>query len=796
MPDTINNFLSGISLSVTGDYAVEESSHLPWSTGWCVVYIDDAASLSFAHNSRNVVGEPNGGSEYVPALSDEGQIVYKIDGDQAWEYQITSWDQYSSPFAFASLNYGMFGDVGTSVVGTTGGNGVDYTTGTVSERLAKKETHYYRGILDSSGDEWHTITVADDDSAEITGGDGEFEGSDGKVFYFVVNPTTPAIKIQEDTGEFYTTPPKKYFVPRIYDQTTYFDGTVDFTLTDISGGNISYEINSGGVVNVGASSVVLDETDFSNGSNTLEYWLTATPGVKKTRMIVKAPSFPSAGESHGHRFWGGVDNYDNELKAKLPGNYWIGQWDNNSHTEADYTSGERWGNWPAGQDAMVALRYGIDVGTEHIHASDTKSFAYFAKLGLLASSGGLDPVSGECSTSGTPVPTRELFLRGYNDIEEYAKEAVAYDIIAGFYRSDQGFADGMTAIEDYIIRDRFAKYIHYTTLSLAGMAGGLAFDALDEGGMWDTAHRVGGMIWAAAMPGYSSEIYGTSGFSGFSTTTYTDAPFDSDEYTWYELFYTDPIGTLNGYPNLHKHFGYGDSDEYNMTSGGDWVPRGGYSTLNNMGYNMCIYGNLLALFATTRAKANFQAVLAEGWAGTLDSLAGEPNSQPPLTDMFRSWAPLQNNWFPDYANARSTMEALQISEPSNPESTGKQMQNSDVFGIIWYDHNYPALNGWDDQTAMTNPDLTTTQPQAALDQIKADCDTLNGRGNGTAVITASDLTNPAKTNVSEIAVQKTNQDNLNTDNSLGLTLTVPSGDFVDQFQDLYVNNVAIEAALP
>jgi len=99
------------------------------------------------------------------------------------------------------------------------------------------------------------------------------------------------------------------------------------------------------------------------------------------------------------------------------------------------------------------------------------------------------------------------------------------------------------------------------------------------------------------------------------------------------------------------------------------------------------------------------------------------------------------------------------------------------------------------QTTMTNPDLTTTQPQAALDIIKADCDTLNALGVGTSTITASDLTNALNTTAGEIAVQKTNQDNLNVDNALGLTLTVPIGDFLDQFQTLYDNNVAIEAVI-
>jgi hypothetical protein len=96
---------------------------------------------------------------------------------------------------------------------------------------------------------------------------------------------------------------------------------------------------------------------------------------------------------------------------------------------------------------------------------------------------------------------------------------------------------------------------------------------------------------------------------------------------------------------------------------------------------------------------------------------------------------------------------------------------------------------------MANPDLTTTHPQVALDQIKADCDTLNALGVGTSTINASDLSNPANGFVSEIAVQATNQDTLNTDNLLGLTLPAVTGDFVDQFNALYLRNVALEAAL-
>ena len=426
----------------------------------------------------------------------------------------------------------------------------------------------------------------------------------------------------------------------------------------------------------------MDETNFATGTQYLQYYYAGNAAYTKTREIVKTPAYPSAGEDHGHRFWGGVENFDSQLNARLDDNYWIGQWDNDSHTEADYTNGGREGKFPAGQDALVALGGELELGTLKTHASDTKPFIYFAKLGLLASSMGLDPVSAECSSISTPIPTREMFLRGYNDVEEYTREAVAYDIVAGMFRADQGFTNGLTVIEDFIIRESAAKYIHYTTLNLAGMTAGVgSFAIMDTGGMWETAHKVGGMTWAAMMPGYSSELYGTAGFEGFTQTTYTDAPFDTDEYTWYEMFYTDPIGTITGYPELHRHFGFGDSDEYNFTNAGHWAAGSGYTTVNNMGYPISIYGNLLQLFAPTRNRANMDAAMVKGAAGTLNSIPEPENS--PLEAL---WAPLQNSWHPSFReDAGAAMDLL--SSP-DPNSQAKMLQNTDVFGVIWFDSDY------------------------------------------------------------------------------------------------------------
>lgn len=87
-----------------------------------------------------------------------------------------------------------------------------------------------------------------------------------------------------------------------------------------------------------------------------------------------------------------------------------------------------------------------------------------------------------------------------------------------------------------------------------------------------------------------------------------------------------------------------------------------------------------------------------------------------------------------------------------------------------------------------NP-LDSQDTQTALNLIKADCDTLNASGVGTSIITASNLS--SQDYEAAINTQATNQNNLNTDNSLGLTLIGVSGDFQSQFYALYQRNVQI-----
>jgi hypothetical protein len=319
-------YKSGINVNILGtagtDYAVEEFYHDRTLADFKVVFLKDTTLIEMEHNENNIAGDLTGAAKYVAAGLDVGRIVIRPDGDRRINLGPPDWIAYNGPFSFSTLNYGIFGDPTVPVVGTTGDNGVPQT-------LSKRELHYYRGMLDSVGDEWHSLTVADDDSGSTRS--KEFTASDGKVHLFVINPKTPCLSwAVTGNGQFYTTPAKTYFVPHIYDQTTYFaaesSGTVSVTIRDINGNNVFYRVNGGSFTDAGASHVTLNQDDFIVGDNTLDYYYAGNAAFTKTRKVVKNPAYPSAGETHGDRLWLGASNFDTHIKEQLKANWWMTQW--------------------------------------------------------------------------------------------------------------------------------------------------------------------------------------------------------------------------------------------------------------------------------------------------------------------------------------------------------------------------------------------------------------------------------------------------------------------------------------
>lgn len=116
----------------------------------------------------------------------------------------------------------------------------------------------------------------------------------------------------------------------------------------------------------------------------------------------------------------------------------------------------------------------------------------------------------------------------------------------------------------------------------------------------------------------------------------------------------------------------------------------------------------------------------------------------------------------------------------------------DAYGDEYFENSLIGAIASEISTSMTNPP-DSQDTQSAMNSIKTDCDTLNALGLGTSTITATDFT--LQNLEAGLAVQFTNQSNLNTDNSLSLTLSAQTGQLTVDVQNLYDNNVSIEAAL-
>jgi len=685
--ESINNGKSGIMLSLAGsqgtDWEVENLYYDRGRIGTCIIYIKAGTDITYGHNSLNRAGRADGSDNYETVDTSVGVIKYRVDGDQHWEKYVYDWPVWVNGTDFNGLDYGLYGAGGTGVVGTTGSNGV------ALDSLASKETHFYRGMIDSFGDEWHTLTMADDDIGYTS--NPEYRASDGKVWLFVVNPKTPCLSITEDGGQFYTTPPKKYFIPKIYDQTTYFSGTVDFALRDINGNNVFYRIvgNTGdgdAYTDSGGSSVTLDETDFADGPQYLQYYYAGQIANTKTRKIVENPAFPSAGEAHGDRLWVNASYWTSDIATGLSSDsiksFWLNRWKENAGTGAKYGNGYR--SVGGGDEQALVARYH---GMNHINPGGNDEAISVSKSQMLDTVCILDPVSIETNTEGKANPTREMVYRGYYDIKPIISSLIAYDIIAGYYRSDQGYADGLTPIEDLFIRDAFAKFVHASLLDVAGYAG-LLRDAENFGEMWDTAHRVGAAMAGCMMPSYSTEYYGTSGLDG-TATTWPDNPFVSDEYTWSEIFLENGVGSISGFPNLHKRFGFGDADEYLFTDNGEWGDRRSYTATNLMGHAIYTYRNLLTLFNPDRTMANMDAAMVAASTGQLYGLKiSKPDDANPH---FRSWIGFQNLWYPDFEDEAEERMAARSS--GDEESKGKQYERGGVLAILWHLHDIPRPSG-------------------------------------------------------------------------------------------------------
>lgn len=648
------NYKSGIDVTFGGvegtAWAREHFYHDQLVSDFAVVYIRDDTDITMAHNDRNMATYrstdplPLKGRSIIGA-SGGGIIRYKVDRDRQF-YYLWSDDleqtktarllpEYTAPFAFEDLTY----DGSTPVVGTTGDNGGDPTD---------KADYYWRGILDTAnvtggGDEWHVLTYADDSNLILreppigtnTGGfvDPSGYADDGKLILFVVNPKTPCLTLDvTGAGQFYTTPPKAYWTPKICAQTSYIrpsTGTVTLTLHDIYGNDIFYRINGGSFTDANSATVVLDDGDFSDGSNTLEYYYDGNSAYTKTRIVVKNPAFPSAAEDHGNMLWvdgAGYTTVANRItRAPYLSSY-------NSYKTSYGNSGhENWDDW-AGQGYRInqtattflqGISYSLKnafvakvEGFTYTRSGDSKSFGQYAKEMLLESPRTIMPIGMEGNHSADAVPGREIEYRGYYDAFPTLTDAFAYDIMIGNYRSDQ-VAGGITPIEDYFMRDNLAMLVYEALFWSGGYVGG---DNFNEPGMWGGARQLAAVSIGIIMPEYSTEYYGTSGF-GTVQDVFPYCPFPDQELTWKEAIY-DGDQTKMGYPNLKYYMSLSSDDplslitfegqtdsEGNVYPEGTWADKSDYLSYGLFGIHLSIYSNMIHLWLSGAVNDRFEILL-------------------------------------------------------------------------------------------------------------------------------------------------------------------------------------------
>ncbi|MEK7411844.1 MAG: hypothetical protein AAB263_00840, partial [Planctomycetota bacterium] len=606
-----------------------------------------------------------------------GVIRYKIDRDQqvgqSWSAKLgrhhaptSVCPSFERPFSFAELEF----EAGTKVVGSVG-----IKPGAVPGREL-----YYRGTLDAFGDEWHSLTVADDDGGFQDDYNSGKWSSDGKIWLFVVDPKTPCLSlhVRNDQAQFYTTPAKTYFLPRIHTQTSYLSNGVALQLTNISNDrSMSFRIDGGTERRYTGP---LRSDDFTDGVHVLEYWIEGGP--HKQRALVKNPSWPSTGERHPKLLWADERELA-QIKARMQREPYKATYEGfrqeGGHAiTANLGKGRR--TWVGGalESAFVARIEGAEAKA----AKGTHSYASLAKRVLLDNKLCYDPVGIELSHNFDPMPTAEWNSFGYYVVDDVFDLALAYDLLISFYRSDQ-CAGGITPIEDLKIRDALAHWNAVQMYDLRGYESRPHNPQPEPGtGMWDMARLSGAAVAAMAIPSYDTPYYGTSGFDDRTKATHRGIPFAEQAFTWKELFINadQPLGTT---PNLYRRFNHLEGGL--ITVEGFWFDRPGYFDYPLMGHCLQILANTSVLSCGKR-WAHLEHAFQRAEEGTME---GKKINSPDDRGA-RSYTQilLANPRFPELA-AR-ICERVQRQPAKTPEgqrndnNLGFQLYRTRALGLIWF----------------------------------------------------------------------------------------------------------------
>ena len=538
----------GIDISFSGteeqDYVIEQLYYDSLVDDHSIVYLKSDTRITLEHNENNI--DPQGNA------TTEGIIRFKIDGDMlrkqtfainepynTYRTHVTV-KEYNSPFSLDSLEF----ESGVPVVGTVGDNGLEPTDG----------DYYWRGLLDSVGDEWHVLTYLDDDSPRGT----DPGCSDGKIVLLVVNPLTPCLVLScaESTAEFYTTPAKTYYVPHIFTQISYVTAGVEIKLFNIMNSDpIWYRYQqiernwSDWFLYNGA---ILTQNIFTTDNTRYNFEYVYQPispdsgitGVVRLRVFHYNPISPTQNEKHPVLLWRDETEkavikerlqrepyktvYSRYYSSVLADAQEVSFPDGLRHGHREY-----WGKISGGlKCAFVAAIEGYDY--------DNFSMANKAKA-ILLDIFTIDPIAQESQYSVVDEyssPCTERVLLGYDRIN-YWQAGALYDLMA-CYTTANGYPNGFTPIQELKVRDNLASEVKER----------LQFRYLESGNK-GTGNEVAMHGIALSLPTYNTSYYGR--WTGTQTRTY--CPFPDQALTWLEAIKDSNISTP-GYPNLTRRSPY------------------------------------------------------------------------------------------------------------------------------------------------------------------------------------------------------------------------------------------------
>ena len=518
---------------------------------------------------------------------------------------------------------------------------------------------------------------------------------DGKTVLLIVDPKAPALTVRATgDGQFYTTPPKAYFTPKICDQTTFFSvgkGTVNFEIRDLFGKNVFYRVGGkGDFINARSSAVTLAGSLFAPGTNTLQYYYNGNEKYTKTRIVVKNPSFPSAAEKHGHYLFGDTAQTAKVLaRAKRPPyssyyeNYKTRR-DSSGQEAADTTMAAP-GLRQRAQNGYANTLGNVIVakiaGWKYTIPGSRLSSGQYAKFMMLNNTRIIDPLGFELSHSADAIPSRELHLRGYYDSDPVQETLFTYDLFAENFRSDQ-VDGGMTAIEDYFVRDRLAGFAFEAMQWSAGI------NLMDSPGLWGTARMMTGVEIGLVMSEYSTSYYGTSGF-GSVQSTYMLCPYQNDQLTWKQALF-DANTPKTSYPDYKWGTGIsgrGRDDSLIPTgefifANNTWPPftwsiKSAYFSSGQMGKHLTIWANMAKRFAGGYTDPGLEVAMLRASLGTLMSAGdGFPSPNSRFTQLLVCnplWPQIVSNTIP-YALT------LPDSDPNSFRSAWPGF-----YALFWYD---------------------------------------------------------------------------------------------------------------